>query len=291
MITLINIQRNYYGTGTSALNWRENQFDVFMKPGSTVGSPVTITDYSRLPPSFTFLNEVVTGSAGSGDGTTGYIAPDATHGWIRGTVGIDVPASFSVGVAVPNASLYIADELREGMQWPKDIPIKVLYEKETNATHRTTLDTYYSPPLSELVYWFLQRSINQYGELIVKTIANQFGRYINSVLPTYCEKEHGIEQTAVATLDGSGLSPQNRITTWAISHVLYDVRKKESWFPAYEAAIPIIDNIHMKPGLIRSVLSYSGYVNSKVFSFIINGYNGDTGTMRLKMWNLLDTLK
>jgi hypothetical protein len=47
----------------------------------------------------------------------------------------------------------------------------------------------------------------------------------------------------------------------------------------------------MKPGSIFNVLSYSGYVNNKVFSIILNNYNGATGAMRQKLWNLLDTLK
>ncbi len=283
--------RNYYATGSSALNWRENQFRIFLTPGPTVGSPVTVGGYENIPPSLTFTNELVTGPPGSGDLADAYLAPDSNHGYLRGSVGIDVLKNFSIGVAVPNSALFIANELVQGLHWSNTTPIKILYQKEANASARTILATYQSPPLSEIIYWFEQMSINMYGETLVKTIAHTINVSINSVLPGYCESEHGIEQTAVATIDGSGLSPQNRITTGAITRVLYDIRKREPWFPLYEKAIPIINNIRMKPGFIYNVLSYSGYVNNKVFSIITNNFNGETSAIRQKLWNLLDTLK
>ncbi len=206
-------------------------------------------------------------------------------------MGIDVAKNFSIGAAVPNSSLFIADELIKGLRWSNNTPIKIIYQKESNASARTTLATYQSPPLNEIIYWFEQMSINLYGESLVKTIAQTINSSINSVLPGYCESEHGIDPTAVATIDGSGLSPANRITTGAITRVLYDVRKQAPWFPFYEKAMPIINNIRMKPGFIFNVLSYSGYVNNKVFSIITNNFNGATGAMRQKLWDLLDTLK
>lgn len=285
------IYRRYYGTGTSALNWRENQFLVYLSPGKTIGAPATIVSMDLPPPSVTFINEIITGPVGTGQDIDLYLAPDGTTGYFRGTISIDTAENFTLGCAVPNASIYIADELRQGMGWSNQLPIKVLFEKEINGTHRTTLDTYISPALSEIIYWFEQVSINMYGELLVKTIANRNHVTLNSVLPNYCEQEHGIEQTAVATLDGSGLSPETRVTTSAIAHVLYNVRKNAPWFPVFEKALPVINDIRMKSGYIHNVLAYAGYVNRKVFSFIINNYNSDTGVMRQKMWKLLDTLK
>ena len=290
-IFIIYIYRHYYGTGTSALNWRENQFLVYISPGKTVNAPAKIVSMDLPPPSVTFINEITTGPAGTGQDIDLFLAPDGTTGYFRGTISIDSAENYTLGCSIPNASLYIADELRRGMGWPNSIPIKVLFEKEANATHRETLSTYDSPPLSEILYWFLQISINHYGELLIKTISNTIGTPLNSVLQNYCEQEHGIEPTAVDTMDGSGLSPETRITTSTIAHVLYDVRKKEAWFPVFEKALPIINDIRMKSGTIHNVLAYAGYVNSKVFSFIINNYNGDTQMMREKMWKLLDNLK
>ncbi|CAF0811993.1 unnamed protein product [Adineta steineri] len=283
---------NYYATGSSALNWRENQFRIFLLPGSTVGSPVTVTGFENLPQLITFTNELVTGSPGSGDLADVYLAPDSTHGYLRGSLGIDSPKNFSIGAATPNSAIHIADELRQRMNWSKSMPIKIIYQQDVNTTaNRITLDTYQSPPMSEIVYWFEQDSINMYGEVLTKTIAQITNSSTNRVLPLYCYNEHGIEQTAVATRDGSGLSPQNRITTSAIARVLYNIQQRASWFPSFERALPIANGIRMKGGFISNVLSYSGYVNKQVFSIITNNYNGVTSVMRQKIWNLLNTLK
>ncbi len=273
------------------MNWRENQFLIFLSPGPAVGDPVTILYVDHPPPSVTLINELITGPPGSGNRTNLYLPPDGIYGYLRGSVSIDSAKNFSIGGAIPNASLYIANELIQGMRWPNTTPIKVIYEKEVNPTTRTTLDTYQSPPLSEIIYWFEQISINLYGEVLVKTIAQVINSTIDSILPVYCQSEHGIEQTAVATMDGSGLSPENRITTWAIARVLYNVRQRAPWFPTFEKALPIINNIRMKSGYIHNAFSYAGYVNKQVFSIITNNFNGETSIMRQKIWNLLDTLK
>ncbi|CAF2345056.1 unnamed protein product [Rotaria sp. Silwood2] len=282
---------NYYGAGSSALNWRENQFHLILSPGLAVGDPVTLVYIDHPPPSVIFINELITGPPGSGELTSLYLAPDGTYGYLRGSLGIDSSKNVSIGGAIPNSALYIADELRQGMGWSNVTSIKIIYQKEINATKRTTLDIYQSPPMSEIVYWFEQSSINMYGEVLVKTIAQMTNSSINSVLPVYCETVPDIEQTAVATMDGSGLSPENRITTWAIARVLYDVRQRASWFSVFEHALPTINGIRMKSGYIHNVLSYAGYVNHQVFSIITNNFNGQTSSMRQKIWNLLDTLK
>jgi D-alanyl-D-alanine carboxypeptidase/D-alanyl-D-alanine-endopeptidase (penicillin-binding protein 4) len=252
---------------------------------------VTLVGFQNLPPLVTFTNELVTGLPGTGDLAEVYLAPDCTHGYLRGSLGIDSPKNFSIGAAVPNSALFIADELRQVMRWSNATPIKILYQNENNSPNRTTLDIYQSPPISEIIYWFEQDSLNMYGEALVKTIAHITNSSINNVLPVYCNNEHGIEQTAVATRDGSGLSPQNRITTWAIARVLYNVQQRASWFPDFERALPVANGIRMKGGFISNVLSYSGYINKQVFSIITNNYNGVTSIMRQKIWNLLNTLK
>lgn len=245
----------------------------------------------NLPPSVTLTNELTTGPSGTGDDANLYLPPDGTHGYLRGTLGIDLPQNFSIGCATPNSALFIADELRRRMNWSDATPIEIMYHKQANATNRITLDIYQSPPLSDIVYWFEQASINMYGEALLKTIANTINSSFSDILPVYCETEHNIEQTAVATVDGSGLSPQNHITTSAIAHVLYNIRQRASWFPSYERALPIINGIRMKSGFIMNSLSYAGYVNHQVFSIITNNFNGMTSTMRQKIFTLLNTLK
>lgn len=252
---------------------------------------MTVVGFGSRPLSVNFTNELVTGAAGTGDLAEVYLAPDADRGYLRGSLGIDSPINFSIGAATPNSALFLGDELRQSMRWPTTLPMNIIYQKDGSEGSRVALDVYQSPPLKEIIYWFEKASINMYGEALVNTIAYSRNVSTRDVLPVYCENEHGIEQTAVALMDGSGLSPQNRITTWAIAKVLYNIRQCSSWFPSFENALPFDNGIRMKGGFIENVLSYSGYVNNRVFSIITNNFNGMTNVMRRKIWNLLDTLK
>lgn len=260
-------------------------------PGPSVGSPVAITWYSNLPVEIAFINELVTGPPGTGDGTNVYLAPDGVKAYLRGSLGIDVARNFSIRAASTNAALFLGHEFRQQMNWPNDMNIAILHQTSNNTSLRVTLDTNLSPNLSDIIFWFEQASINMYGEVLVNTVAYATNMSVTDVLPYYCQDQHHIEQTAVATIDGSGLSPQNRITTWAIANVLYNIRQCSTWFPAFERALPIANGISMKGGYIRNVLSYSGYVNNRVFSVIVNNFNGVTSVMRQKIWKLLDVLK
>jgi D-alanyl-D-alanine carboxypeptidase/D-alanyl-D-alanine-endopeptidase (penicillin-binding protein 4) len=105
----------------------------------------------------------------------------------------------------------------------------------------------------------------------------------------------GIDKRALNILDGSGLSPANRITASSLTTVL-QYAKKQKWFSSFYNALPEINRIKMKSGSIGGVSSYAGYVKSKngteyTFAFIINNYNGSGSVIKEKMWKLLDILK
>jgi D-alanyl-D-alanine carboxypeptidase/D-alanyl-D-alanine-endopeptidase (penicillin-binding protein 4) len=51
----------------------------------------------------------------------------------------------------------------------------------------------------------------------------------------------------------------------------------------------------MKDGYISGVRSYTGYLKSKkgtdyTFAFIVNNFDGNAGTVREKIWKVLDVL-
>ena len=78
---------NYYGAGAKKLNWRENQFDIFLKSGSKIGDSVKIVSYS---PQYIDLNSELTSQAkGSGDNAYVYYGLNESGGTIRGTIPIE----------------------------------------------------------------------------------------------------------------------------------------------------------------------------------------------------------
>ena len=159
--------------------------------------------------------------------------------------------------------------------------------------------TLVSPSLDSINYWFLQKSVNLYGEAFVKTIAYEktgFGSTDTgiSIIKNFWQ-ERGIEKSALNIIDGSGLSPANRVTTHALVTVM-QYAKKQNWYSSFYNALPDQNGMRMKSGSIGGVRSYTGYIKSKsaaeyTFAFIINNYDGNPGAVREKMWKLLDILK
>jgi D-alanyl-D-alanine carboxypeptidase/D-alanyl-D-alanine-endopeptidase (penicillin-binding protein 4) len=296
---------NYYGAGARGLNWHENQYDLNLKPGKNAGDSVEVIGTDPELQVSVLINELKTGKAGSGDNSIIYLPEDGLIGYVRGTV----PAgnkTFKVSGSMPNASILFFAEI-EKLFRDNDITLtgksktSVLYflNKEKLPVAAKTLMTHYSPPLDSINYWFLQKSINLYGEAFVKTIAYEktgFGSTDTGVniIKDFWSK-NGIEKSALNIIDGSGLSPANRVTTNALVTVM-QYAKKQSWYPSFYNALPGQNGIKMKSGYIGGVRSYTGYVTNKsgteyTFSFIINNYDGNPGAVREKMWKLLDILK
>lgn len=296
---------NYYGAGASSLNWRENQYDVILKAGDKVGDKATIEKILPWLENVGLYSEVTTAKKGSGDNAYIFLAPYGISGFVRGTIPIG-ENSFKISGAMPNAAeqltLTFVNELKakningilfagsyNGIEVDKkDIPI-----------NPSTIYTITSPSLDSINYWFLKKSVNLYGEAFVKTIAfekTKFGSTDTGVaiIKNFWNK-NGIESSALNIIDGSGLSPANRVTTNALVTVMQYARQQK-WFGSFYFDLPEINGIKMKDGYINGVRSYTGYIKSQsgneyTFSFIVNNFDGNPGTVREKMWKVLDILK
>ncbi|HEY0771532.1 MAG TPA: D-alanyl-D-alanine carboxypeptidase/D-alanyl-D-alanine-endopeptidase [Sphingobacteriaceae bacterium] len=296
---------NYYGAGPNALSWRENQFDMIFKPGDTAGSPTTLVNIKPALSYLKIINEVKTGSPGSGDNVYAYSAPYSEIIYLRGTHGIDLKKTISG--SIPDPAFEIAFSLQDTLN---KIGIKVAIPATTarrlaldhlfEAINPTPLVTITSPPLDQVVHWFNRKSINLYGEHLIKTLAWKFGKEATTpegvkIMQNFWKERLGIDPDEMNVSDGSGLSPQNRITTTAMARILQSI-KREPWFNTYYESLPTYNDMRMKSGSISDVLGYTGYENSSsgipvVFSFLINNYNGSSSAAKQKMFKVLDTLK
>ena len=290
---------NYYGAGARALNWRENQYDLFLKSGNQPGDPVTIASTKPAIITGLKLQPILKAAAkGSGDNAYIYLPLNEPHGYVRGTIPAG-ESNFKISGAMPNGAQQLASTLEATL---KNIPIDqidlpaapVLFPSDLNVIY-----THQSPPLDSISYWFLQKSINLYGEALLKTMASQEAKSSETdkgvdVIQKFWKKQ-GIEPYALNLRDGSGLSPANRITTSSLVQVL-QFAKKQEWFNDYYAGFPMINGLKMKSGTIGGALAYTGFVKSKsgaeyTFAFIINNYDGSATQVRRKMWKILDILK
>lgn len=294
---------NYYGAGTSGLCWRENQFDIKLKTGS-IGSPVIILHEVPIMPYLNFKTELTNASSNTGDNAYAFLPIGGKTMYLRGTYAIDETKK-SISASLPDpaydAALRLSDTLKRlgilvssGPESISTLTAKGLLSSQIS----TNLTTLLSPRLSQIIYWLNQKSINLYAEQLLKTIAWKAGKLPSTsngveVLQNFW-KAKGIDPNSMSIVDGSGLSPTDRVTTLTMAKILQSA-KKENWFPDFYESLPTINNIKMKSGSIINVLTYAGYQTHKgrelCFSIMVNNYNGSGRGIKEKMFRVLDELK
>ncbi len=280
---------NYYGAGSWGINWRENQYDLVLKPGKTEGEATTIIGTKPELLEEGLLNLITTGKKGSGDNGYIYRAPYAQKGFTQGTV--PPGASFTISGSLPNPSLQFSRELEGAL-----IVHKI--RQEGPATQQQ-IGQLLSPSLDSINYWFLRRSINLYGEALVKTLAYEKEGYGSTekgveVVRNFWQQQ-GIDKAAIHIQDGSGLSPQNRVTTGSLVKVL-QYAKTRPWYASFYNCLPEFNGMKMKSGSIGGARAFAGYHTARdgkeyVYAIIVNNYDGSSGEAVKKMYRVLDLLK
>jgi serine-type D-Ala-D-Ala carboxypeptidase/endopeptidase (penicillin-binding protein 4) len=292
---------NYYGAGTGKLNWRENQYDVLLKSGKNIGDPVHIVGTVPTLKGYGLRSEVSSAAAGTGDQAYIYFQLQAAEGTIRGTIPIN-QTSFKIAGALPSATDQFVGTLQEtlakaGIQVPaKTLPADRSILSRVNYTPFHSVS---SPSLDSIIFLFNRKSINLYGEALVKTIAYRHegtgatAKGVNLIRKFWEEK--GIPESELNMVDGSGLSPHNRVTTHAQVRILLHA-KTQPWFNSFYASLPEYNGMKMKSGTIRATKGFCGYHRSKdgqeyIFAFLVNNYSGSSSAMVQKMYKVLDVLK
>lgn len=294
---------SYYGAGAWGINWRENEYDIKLTSNGRVGDTVLI-DSILLPKSIvTLTSELTVGKEGSGDNAYIYLPPYTTNGYVRGTIPPN-KKTFTIHGAMPYPTTIFLNELQQYLQtnginctgqW-----ISTLSTKNKLGLPKNVLLELKSPTLDSLAYWFMQKSLNLYGEALLKTIGLQQVQKITTEssaewVKQFWNKKLGLPNSSLQIVDGSGLSPQNRVTTKALVTIL-QYAKTQAWFNAFYNALPTINGIKMKSGTIYHAKAYSGYITSKngqsyTFSFIINNFSGKSSYIMERMFKVLDVLK
>ncbi len=290
-----NDMGNYYGAGVWGTNWRENQFDI-----NTNGKE--IKNYNIELQNAKTVNDLKT--SGSSDQSLIFTAPHSDVVYINGSL----PAkSMTITGAMPNPPMQLATEVKT---WLKQNNIE--FSGKIYSTSQQRIEgkgiskypseniffEYKSPTLDKVVYWFLRKSINLYGETLVKTMAKEkkgegsFKAGIDYMKDFW--KSKGINSSMINFADGSGLSPQNYVSARAqVQALLWS--KKQTWFNDFYEGFPTQSNgMKMKSGTMKDTKSFAGYQTSKdgkkyVFSIIINNYQGSNVSDAL--YKVLNTLK
>lgn len=286
---------NYYGAGAAGFNWRENQFDIILQSGKTIGDPVRIVEIKPAYQTTSFTSLATSAAKGSGDNAYVYYPLSKPAALVRGTIPVNENA-FEISAAIPDPAAYFENWFSTSLQLQSKLtPIQY----ETRSTDSTLVYMHVSPPLDSIIYWFNKKSINLYGEALVKTIAaqkeGQGATDKGADLVKNLWKAKGIPPTELNIVDGSGLSPLNRVTTHAQVRIL-QYALKQPWFKGFYYSLPEYNGMKLKSGTIRGVKGFCGYHtsgdgNEYIISFLVNNYNGSASALVKKMYAVLDVLK
>lgn len=287
---------NYYGAPSRSFNWQENQFDILLQSGQVVGEPVTITGFEPMEAAIPLRNKVRSAAPGTGDNTIVYLPLGADSSLIDGTIPVN-EKKFVVSAAVSHPARVFFKQLLPGRS-----QINIRYVQGTGATATDgyqLLYRHFSPDLDSLTYCFLRKSINLYGEALLQRLAAEKTGTGNTGSGTAWLKKfwsaRDIDSSALHVYDGSGLSPQNRVTADAlVTALLY--AKSRPWFKAFYNALPEYNGMKMKSGSINGARAFAGFHTSAhgreyVFAIIINNYDGAALAATRKIYALLDLLK
>ena len=290
---------NYFGAGPSALSWRENEFSIKLRAGNTVAVIKTVP----AMPYLTIVNELKAGVAGSGDNAYAYLAPLGNIAYLRGSWATDIQKP-GIAVALPDPAFEAAFRLQDTLE-KAGIAISnaATTTRQLSASQlpvpeiRQNLNTVTSPSLAEIIYWMDKKSINLYAEHLLKTIAWKSGGAATTSNGATAEIKYwaarGIDKNALNIIDGSGLSPATRVTTYAMASILFQAQK-ETWFGDFYNSLPEHNGMKLKSGTINNVSAFAGYYTAEngskyVIVININNYSGET--INPKLFRVLDALK
>lgn len=302
---------NYYGAGIFGLNMHDNLFRVYFTGGTKEGNPTKIESLTPDPGFRMIRNEVLSGPVGSGDEAYLYSAPYSDKLYMKGTIPLG-SKSFAVRGSIPDpatmtASMLIRKMLNSNMKIQDTIP-QLNYESSVGIKN---LDTYQSPPLSELSKLTNVYSLNLYAECMVRTLGKKFGKAGSTaegvrVIEEYWQNK-GMDVKGWHLYDGSGLSFNNAISTSQMCWILATM-KGENSFDSFYNSIPVAGvsgtvyrlgkgsalagNGRLKSGSLSKVTCYSGYVTSAdgvllSVALFTNQYEGSSSTVISKLESVL----
>ena len=290
---------NYYGAAAQAVNWRENQFDLILKSGPAQGSTVTVVKTNPFLYDYKIISQATAGPKDAGDNSYLYYpSMGEKNGVLKGSIPLG-QNNFTVSGSIYDPANQFVKTIINSLKGTVSFNNSNVNITKNNVKEVQWFYTQSSPDLSKIIYWFLRKSVNIYGEALLKTIAIQKGEKGSTNSGVKIVQDHwkaiGIDPEELHLYDGSGLSPQNRITTHAQVEIL-KYAKQRPWFKDYYEAFPLYNDMKMKSGTINRVKGFSGYQQSKdgneyIFSFLVNNYSGSQYSLIRKLYKVLDVLK
>jgi serine-type D-Ala-D-Ala carboxypeptidase/endopeptidase (penicillin-binding protein 4) len=311
---------NYFGAGSSGLSINENEFTAYFTAGQVLGAPAALDRTEPHLPDTRMLNQVTTGPRGSGDQVYIFGAPYVQERLLTGTVPLGA-RGFAVRGSLPDPPAFLATAFEAHLA-KSGIAVlgNVITSREVSKlpvveeVKRIEIGRWQSPPLSDIIKRTNIFSVNMYAENLLKKIGFEVSGTGSTkagidAMITFWENR-GMDTGGMKLIDGSGLSPVNRMTTSQMAFLLASM-SRENMFDIFINSLPLagytgsIANqfggtksagvLRAKSGFLSGARSYAGYTRRQnghpvAFVIIVNDYDGTPAAMRTRMLNLLDAI-
>jgi len=284
---------NYFGATPTAFMWADNTINLDLRSGQA-GTDVMLADSWPSDSPYT-LDVDIKASTENKDNAWFYSAPKGNTIYGKGSI----PAHkdrFTVKISDPDPVQSYAKHL-EKLLGLKNIAIQRNYAHIEYASAKTLIDLS-SPSLKEIINVTNKQSINLYAEAL--NLISDTAQELKSVeggiqsLEAFLTKNK-IRHQGNRFLDGSGVSPMNRMTPQVmidLLSVMYRSPLKEDFqstlavggqsgtFKYYFKSGIAAGNIMGKSGTMNGVRNYTGYVKNKygetiAFCLMMNDYDED----------------
>ncbi len=306
---------NHYGAGASALNFNENIFQVFFKPGNYMGDKTTIDSLFPILHHVKIQNNVKTGTRRSGDNVNIYADHFNGNCQMEGTVPID-SERFMVRGAIPQPEMILLDYLnsslnKQGIKTSGKID-RIKYSSEIDTTKtRTLFHTIYSPTLQSIATVTNKFSHNTFAEAIFKNLGlNRFsmGSFDtgSSTIINYLKLQN-LDIEGIQVRDGSGLSRNNLLSADFLCTFFNFMTTQKNFKLYYETLAEAGEsgtlrrlfqnqktkiNIRAKSGTMNGIRAYGGYITNQKgellsFAIIINHFSAKSTDIRDIMEQLM----
>ena len=258
---------NYYGAGTTGLNFKDNKFSLYFQSGKKNGDTAVITKISPPVHQMKVLNFVR--SKGYSDNAYIYGSPYSLVRYVKGTIPLN-KKDYEVEGSMPDPPLFCAQSLDSSLRKagisigkkstvlknmfppteefittddsvPAAVP-QTIIEKDVKL-QRIPVYTQTSHTLDKIVYQTNIQSNNLYAETLLKTIAWKKTKYGDDMtgidIVTNFWKEKGVPLKGFYMADGCGLSRFNAVSTKQLSEILRTVSLDSAWFNKFYNSLPI----------------------------------------------------
>src|SRR5690606_10434116 len=145
------------------------QFDLILQSDATVGSKVKIR--STRPELFNYkiISKATAAGRETGDNTYLYYpSRGGNTGILTGTIPAS-KSSFTISGSIYDPAGQLAHTIMDALKDVVTFTPGAIEITDQQFNEVDWLLTHHSPELSKIIYWFLRKSINLYGEALLKT--------------------------------------------------------------------------------------------------------------------------